>query len=223
MAIVLQHRTVWVVLIAMMVSALVVDRGLVRRFLPVLVVGALLSGVLGIAIFGSKINDQFQTSATDEGTFLWRVQGWMALLETDEQTPLTYAVGLPAGTKFAQNETLATAAGHSMYISALLHVGVLGLCVFLAIVWRPIVKFYGLRRMEGIQAFPGPVFWVIFLISILFFGFTYSIGWDQAALIGIANSIVITRSCEKVNGQEQFVGSLESSMRDAGRKKVQEA
>ncbi len=212
-AVVLQHRTVWVVLIAMVVSALVADRNLVRKLIPILVVGALLSGVLGVVIFGSKVNDQFETSATDTGTFLWRVEGWMALVDTDEQTPLTYAAGLPAGTKFAQNETLATAAGHSVYISALLHVGILGLCVFLGLVLLPVVKLYRLRRMEGILAFPGPVFWVILLISILFFGFTYTIGWDQAALIGMANSIVITQSCAKLNERKHFVCVNAPSMR----------
>lgn len=211
-AIVLQHRTVWVVLIAIMVSAFIADRSLGRKLIPMFVVAALLCGVVGVAIYGAEVNDQFETSATDTGTFLWRVEGWMALLGTDEQTPLTYAAGVPAGTKFAQNETLATAAGHSMYISALLHVGVLGLGVFLGLVLRPVVKLYGLRRMEGVLAFPDPVFWVVFLISLLFFGFTYTIGWDQAALIGIANSIVITRSCSEINKREQCVQVGESSM-----------
>jgi hypothetical protein len=205
MAIVLQHRTVWVVLIAMMVSAFVVDLGLVKKLIPVLVVGALLSGVLGAVIFGSKVNDQFETSATNQGTFEWRVQGWMALLQSDEQTPLTYAVGLPAGAKFAQTDVLATASGHSEYISALSHVGVLGLCVFLCIVLRAAAKLYGLRRMEGILAFPGPVFWAIFLISVLAYGFTYTITWDQAALIGMANSIVITRRSAKLTEQKCFI------------------
>lgn len=203
-AIVLQHRTVWVVLVAMMVSAFIVDRGLVRKLIPMFVVGILLCGAIGVAIYGAKVNDQFETSATDTQTFLWRVEGWKALLGTDEQTPLSYAAGLPAGSKFAQNEILATAAGHSVYISALLHVGVLGLFVFLGLVLRPIVKLYRLRRMEGILAFPGPVFWVVFLISMLFFGFTYTITWDQAALIGIANSIVITRSCEMCAERARF-------------------
>jgi hypothetical protein len=204
MAILLQHRTVWVVLIAMMVSALLVDRGLIRKFIPVLVVGALLSGMLGAVIFGSKVREQFETSATDEGTFQWRVEGWKALLGTDEQTPLTYAVGLPSGTKFALNETLATAAGHSEYMSALLHVGVLGLCILLGIVLKPAAYLYGLRRMRGVQAFPGPVFWVIFSVSVLAFGFTYTITWDQAALLGIASSIVITRSSIERSQQEHF-------------------
>jgi len=205
MAVILQHRTVWIVLITMMVSAFVVDRELVRRLIPMFAVGALMAGLLGVAVFGAQVNDQFETSATDKGTFEWRVQGWMALLQTDEQTPLTFAAGMPAGRLFAQSAAMQTASGHSEYISALSHVGVLGLCAFLGLVLRPAVKLFGLRRMEGILAFPGPVFWVIFLISLLAFGFTYSITWDQAALLGIANSIVITRSSADLDERERFV------------------
>src|SRR5690606_36468621 len=71
---IMQHRTVWVVTIVVLALILLREAKLRNRLLSVLVVGVVFSAVAALLIYGDQGSDVLKESATDSGTFEWRVE-----------------------------------------------------------------------------------------------------------------------------------------------------
>jgi O-antigen ligase len=190
-AVALQHRTVWVVLLGLIAAIYKLERRILGRLVRVLITVAVLIVVIGPIVYGSRLDKELHHSATSTSTLVWRIQGWTDLIRSHDQTPITYAVGLPFGTGYTRyvEERVVNAGAHDDYVAEFLRVGFVGLIVLLLLLLRPMYLLY--RRRKNLDGpYPHPLFWVLFTISILFWDLTYNLTIDQAAFIGILTSIM---------------------------------
>lgn len=196
-AVYLRHRTVWVMLLAGMVMMLPLDGKLFRSLLPYALAASAL--IAGIAIYGSTIrgvanSDQFSEAATDEGTWIWRVNGWKELLMDNEQNALTVAVGKSMGSGYWRVDPIThgtlNMSPHSEYMIEYLRVGTIGAILFLIFALRPIVRLWKLTRIDARMVYPSTSVWALVVVMILFGGITYPIDMHLCALLGIANATI---------------------------------
>jgi hypothetical protein len=132
----LQHRTVWIVAAAGSAYLLYRERGVAKRMLPALVAAILLLGGLVFTVFGDDVSEQLADSAQSTGTFEWRVDGWVALLNhaREEGGAEELTVGRPFGTGWSRvmpNGHTVEVSPHNYYIEAFLRVGFAGLVAFI--------------------------------------------------------------------------------------------
>jgi hypothetical protein len=188
------------------------ERSLIRRALPYMLVAAVLVVIVGITVNGNQSNVTFYQSATDINTLTWRVEGWTDLLENKEQTFVTYLVGQPFGSGYNRyfGGTIVDVAAHDDYVAEFLRVGCAGLIIFLLILLRPLrVLYSGRRRLSDV--YPHPIFWVLFLLSVLLWNFTYNLTYDQAAFAGMTASIMVYLG-ERSEAAEKFTFEQQTSL-----------
>jgi hypothetical protein len=192
MAIALQHRTVWVVMIGMVAAIFKIERSLLRRLLPYMLIAVALAFIVGFSLHGDQSALRFYESATNTNTLVWRVEGWTDLLENNEQTFLTYLVGQPFGSGYNRyiGGTAVGVAAHDDYVAEFLRVGCAGLIIFLLMLIRPFRALY-VRRRTVADIYPHPIFWVLFLLTVLLWNFAYNLTYDQAAFVGMTASIMV--------------------------------
>jgi hypothetical protein len=198
MAIVLQHRTVWTVMAVCSTTILFIDFKLVRRLIPLAALASVIAVGLAVVIYGTggEASSQFEDSATNEGTWNWRVEAWQNSISDDTQTVSTMIFGQPMGSGYVRFDS--TTGGyenlppHSEYIAQYLRVGILGLPLFLAFVVRPLLKLHELQRKDPLALFPSASVWCLIMIGIVVYGITYSHDASAIALVGIANSALLS-------------------------------
>ena len=191
-AIALQHRTVWVVIVGLIVALYKLERCMLRKLMPAMIVSGFLVLVIGAVVYGSKVRDQFYDSSTNSNTLMWRIEGWTDLIENSGQTALTYAVGEPFGAGYTRyvDGAVVDAGTHDDYLAEFLRVGIVGLIVFLLMLLRPMLLLYRRRNVLP-DIYPHPLFWVLFALSLLLWNLTYNLTLDQAAFIGVLTSIMM--------------------------------
>lgn len=189
--ILLQHRTVWIAIILGMLWLYARDARFRTRF-AIGVSAALVVGVLlTLLLFGSQgesTQRSLQRSASDTGTFSWRVEGWKALLA--EKAPAeTLLIGQPFGAGFDRHMGggILSASAHNFYLETLIQFGIPGvLLLFGLYVW----SIGRLRREPRIPLYPDFRLWQAFLVMHLSYSVTYSVNYDQAVLLAIVVSVL---------------------------------
>ncbi len=146
----LQHRSVWVVT-TLGASWLVWQlRGrLDRRLVFGVIGGAAVAIALGVVLVDTSdlLEQASQADAAGTGTFNWRVDGWLVLLDSAGDDQIENAIiGAPYGQGWER--TLSTGehvnvAPHNNYLELLLRIGVLGLGLLLV---PTVAAFRRLRR-----------------------------------------------------------------------------
>ena len=190
----LQHRTVWGVIITGLVWLGLQDPRF-RKSLIGAIVGMGIAGiVLAVFLFGYRsdlIKASLQNSATNSDTFLWRVAGWYQLLFNNPSMNLyNDTVGQPFGTGFQRMILGARvdAPPHNYYVEAFLRVGIIGLILLVSLF------VLGMRRMKRVPAllrryaYPDARFWRLVLLLQLVYFFAYGASYDQSILLGVAIS-----------------------------------
>lgn len=195
-AIYMRHRTVWIVMLAGVAALLFLDTRLFRRIIPF--AGLALVAVALIVAYNStvqKIGDteQFSDAVSNGQTFVWRVNGWQALLFDDEQNVMTVAAGKSIGSGYWRIDPITyqtiVFAPHSEYIQSYLRVGVIGTILMLLFVLRPLLRLSRMCRLKTDWVYPSPSIWAIVVLTTLVYGVTYGIAPHTFALLGIANAI----------------------------------
>ena len=187
----LQHRTVWVAVLLGLLWLCARD----IRFRTRLVVGMIASLVVGalltLLLFGSQTDRtqrSLQRSASDTGTFTWRVEGWKALL-AEKAPPETLAIGQPFGAGFDRHVGggILSASAHNFYIETLVQFGIPGvLLLFGLYVWC----IGRLGHAPSLALYPDYRLWQVFLVMQLSYSVTYSLNYDQALLLAIVVSVL---------------------------------
>ena len=197
-AIYLRHRTVWMVMLAGTVGLLLLDRRLFRRLLP-----ATLGAIVVIAclvIYGASTTrvpdlNQFADSATNEDTWIWRMNGWKELLLDEEQNPLTVAIGKSIGSGYWRIDpdlhSVVDVAPHSEYVQEYLRVGIVGTLLLVLFLIRPVVGLWKMTKINPWAVYPSTSAWAIVGLITVVYGITYSIEVHTFALAGIANAIIL--------------------------------
>ncbi|MFJ9576347.1 hypothetical protein ACIRQF_08195 [Streptomyces sp. NPDC101191] len=137
----LQHRTVWLVVAAMLAGWLIAGTG--AGGTPArgrgLRLGVTAAG-LGLGVFAvsagllGRYGTGLTVSASDSGTLAWRATGWYELLGTLDGAA-EWLTGRPFGSGFDRlvEGLVVGVSPHNYFIHLLLRIGLLGLCAFLAL------------------------------------------------------------------------------------------
>jgi nitrogen fixation-related uncharacterized protein len=197
MVVILQHRTVWVVLIICVTSLSFIDRTMLRRLIPVAVLTSFLALFLALWIYGtnSTASDQFEDSSTNLGTWGWRVDTWNSLVFDEDQTFLSVFVGKPIGTPILHYDAgqgiYEQLPPHSEYVLLYLRVGIVGLILFLIFLMRPIflLRTEQIRRPDSL--FPSPSTWCVVVIAVIVYGVTYGFDPSAVSLVGVATALLL--------------------------------
>ena len=191
MLVLLQHRTVWIAVILGLLWLCARDARFRTRFAvgvaASLVVGALLTLLL-FGSWGGSTQRSLQRSASDTGTFAWRIEGWKALL-AERAAPETLLIGQPFGTSFERQvgEGTISVSPHNFYLQTLIQFGIPGvLLLFGLYVW----SIGRLRRAPTIRLYPDFRLWQAFLVMHLWYSVTYSVIYDQAILLAVVVSVL---------------------------------
>jgi hypothetical protein len=211
-AIFLRHRTVWVVLLGATASFVFTDRRLLRRLIPLAAFSLLI-----VAIFASiasltssegggardtaeDTSEEFAYSASEAGTWRWRVDVWASYLFGQDQSVGTvmFGRGLGAGYYSLNPEagTWISAPPHSEYVAEYSRVGLIGVCFVVWLLIRTGLRFWAFARENTSEFEPSASTWVAVVVSAMVYGITYSVPLDVFALVGIACAVLAKRDAE---------------------------
>jgi O-antigen ligase len=210
MLIVLQHRSVWVVMIftgIMVFWKLPIVRA---RFVKWGLIGLIVFGGLGAVVFGDALlgalADSYEEavggqSSESNSTWGWRLQGWGDLLTGEQMESLRdMFLGNPFGTGWERTvltsdgvSQVRTESPHNFYLQTLLRSGLIGLGAFLALHGMVIRKLmYCARRNVSLSAVSLCI--AVLILAQLVYYIPYGSDYIQAILLGSAISWI--RYCE---------------------------
>jgi hypothetical protein len=205
MVVILQHRTVWVVLIVCAASLPFIDRKMVKRLIPVAVLTGFIAFCLASWVYGtnstSTASDQFEDSSTNLGTWGWRLEAWDSLVFDEDQTLLSAFVGTPIGAPMLHYDAgqgiYEQLPPHSEYVSLYLRFGIVGLALFLIFLVRPIVLLRTEKLRQQDSLFPSASTWCVVVIAVAVYGVTYGFDPSAISLVGVATALLLPqeRSC----------------------------
>jgi hypothetical protein len=203
MVIILQHRTVWAVLIVCAASLPFIDRRMIRRLIPIAILTGCFAFFLALWIYGknSSATDQFEDSSTNVGTWGWRLETWDSLVFDEDQTFLSILVGKPVGSPIlhydAGQGVYEQLPPHSEYVLLYLRVGIVGLFLFFIFLVRPIFLLRAEQLRQPGSLFPSPSTWCLVVIAVFVYGITYGFDPSAISLVGVATALLLPkeRSC----------------------------
>ena len=199
MVVLLQHRTVWVVLLVCVALLPFIDRAMTRRLIPVGILAGIISLCLVLWVYGtsSTASNQFEDSTTNLGTWGWRVDTWDSLLSDDDQTFISVLAGKSMGTPVLHYDPVLrgynAAPVHSEYVNLYLRVGIIGLGLFLVFLIRPVFLLFSQRFRRSELLFPSSSTWGLATIAIIVYGVTYNFNSNAIPLIGVATALLLSR------------------------------
>lgn len=199
MVVILQHRTVWVVLLICVALLPFVDRAITRRLLPIGILTGLLSLSLALWVYGASAtaSNQFEDSSTNLGTWGWRLDTWDSLVSDDDQTFLSVLAGKSMGSPLLHYDPVLRvyeeAPVHSEYVNLYLRVGIIGLVLFLSFLIRPVFLLFSERFRRSSLLFPSSSTWGLATIAIIAYGVTYNFNSNAIPLIGVATALLLSR------------------------------
>lgn len=190
----LQHRSVWVVTVAGIAYLLYRERALGRELLVALLAGLALVSILGVVLFGGQaelqVGDELAESAQNSDTFVWRAEGWRALMrDSGPEDAAEWVAGRSMGSgwdRVLSHGRTVYVSPHNFYLESLLRVGVVGLAALLlvyAIVLRDTAVAPPPRGAKR-PALPVHVLHVLVAVQLLFY-IPYSTDTTQGLLLGL--------------------------------------
>ena len=197
--VILQHRTVWVLMFVAFVVLLVAEPDSRRRLaLPalLLVSAGIIVGVFAIA-FGSldPVFAALQRSIDEAlmgrgSTISWRVQSWQELLDIwANGGPIVNMFGYPFGNGWeryvADLKHSTNYSPHSFYVELLLRGGVVALVICIGVYFATGI---GLRRSQLRARIFQPSALLAILAGQLVYAITYKPGYMQGVFLGVALS-----------------------------------
>jgi hypothetical protein len=188
----LQHRTVWAVVLIGFLWLGLQEPKFRKQVIRATAALAVLGVFAVFFLFGSQSSvavASLQDSASNEDTFVWRLAGWYQLLFANSaRNPLNDLIGQPYGTGFERvfMGVRIITAPHSHYVEMFLRGGALGLFFLLLMYIRGMRRMKRLRGRLSRYVYPDSRFWALVLLLQLVYSFTYSLGYVQSILTGVA-------------------------------------
>ncbi len=226
-AIFLRHRSVWSALLVGAVSLLLTDRRLFRRLMPMAAASLLVIAVFAtVASFTSlegggaqgaveDTQEEFAYSASDSGTWQWRVEVWTSYVFGQDQTLTTILFGHGLGEGYYSLNPSAgywiSAPPHSEYVADYSRVGLIGVGFLFWFLLRPLVRFWSLAKDEALAIDPTASTWIAGLLGAMVYGVTYSIPLDVFALVGIACAVLARFDADIIIPAEELMPSQSSA------------
>lgn len=205
-AVLLQHRSVWVAIVLGLFVLMRRDPRLGRRFAIALVTAVIVGGTLVLTVFNNQ-PEELSSTATNAQTFGWRVEGWRQLiLEDGPSEPVEIISGKPFGYGWDRRVggvLVADASPHSFWVEALLRLGVAGVAALIFCYGRPILT--RLRRPPhpiGPSLLNDDVL-VCLLVVQAVYGFAYNPpSFPVGIIVGLALSAGLQRGAVSEPGTE---------------------
>ena len=186
-----RHRTVWVAMMVSLVALWTVLRPVrgpaperLGRSLAGLVVGIVLVTLVALTgageTFRSDVARSAESATSEESTFVWRVEGWKDLLESQGADGSGLVFGAPYGSGY-QRRVFGAAVNyspHSWYVQTIARVGLVGLGCMIMAVW----KLFRAGRSAGLL--PRNLGAVMVLSSVVY-GIAYQPPETQGILLGL--------------------------------------
>jgi hypothetical protein len=191
--ILLQHRTVWVIVMAGTIYLLYRQRAVTTRVLVGLAATLVVFGALVFTLFDEPdvvVAEQLARSAQSTGTFEWRVTGWAALItEGGPDGPVEIAAGQPFGGSWERRiyGGVVDVSPHSFYVEPYLRIGIVGLTALLLVYSLALrgTLLVGRRSRAGERALLSPSsLHIVIAVQLLYF-ITYTPDAAQALLLGL--------------------------------------
>ncbi len=194
---ILQHRSVWIAVLACLLALLWIDKSARKRLLGG--VGILAIPLGGMILLLSFVNgsDQVLTSVassagevgSSHSSFTWRINSWEELLKQWIYSgPLQYLFGNPFGSGFSRYiegvEGATVEAPHNFYVQTLLRVGLLGVFALLMSYWTVIFSWAKKNIKKNMS--PQDYMLPLLLFSQLVYFIPYSANYVQCVLLGLA-------------------------------------
>ena len=200
----LQHRTVWMVVAVGMAYLLIRERALTPRVFTAMGAGLLVLAVLTFTVLDGgeePIGDQLAGSASATNTFEWRVAGWQALLkDSGPDTVEDAMLGQPPGGGWERrfDGLVVDVSPHNFYVEMYLRLGIIGLVCLLMLYAFAVHRRRGqaTRTFDAELLLPENVLRTMVGVNLLYF-ITYSPNPLQAMLLGLGCAVALgTRSGE---------------------------
>ena len=196
LVILLQHRSVWAVVLISSAIVMVREGVLPRRVMAVGLVAILAAGLF-ILIPSGDFSDEVKASLDhslrepldpSESTFSWRVEGWKQLLNGTYLSTTSEAIfGRHFGRgllRYYHGEPINFSA-HNFYIDTLMQLGIAGLCVLLFTYLGTLAR---LRRLEvtgqSLSQFVAVL--RVMLVTDLIYFMVYQANYEQGIILGTA-------------------------------------
>jgi O-antigen ligase len=198
----LQHRTVWVVLLVSIFFILLREGMLRKRVLLVISTGSVAIAVVLLIVVGDHEMDKLIASAANLSTWEWRVSGWKALIGEHMRNPIDILIGKPFGAGYGRfigpYNNLVEVSPHNFYIELLLRLGLVGFSCFLFI-YKGLLQYFWLyqQNTQGPAYFYSRLFSTLALTHLVYF-ITYSPNHEQGILLGIMFSLVFALQSENI-------------------------
>lgn len=181
--IILQHRTVWLAVLATVPLFLLTERRVRGPLMRGLLVAGLAVAALAEFVFPSQLSSALSTSATSEGTFLWRLDGWAQLLSPERfGNPVSVLFGQPLGAGYERvvGGQVVHESPHNVYVQTLVDFGVFGLIAYLSLLWLVFRRTGALGRWD-------PQFRALQLATamVVVYGGAYTPPYIQGLLFGL--------------------------------------
>ena len=207
------HRSVWMCLLAGLAGLMLADPPGRKKLLTILVLGGMLATLVVGIFFRDKIvnglDGAVKETTTEDSTFMWRVQGWVALLTPDSGVGgFDLLLGRPMGSGYARKlgdsvldtgEIEAGVIPHNYYVSMLLRGGVIGLAAFLLLYYRLFAALLRGKRDDPLEP-AWPCFLIILGVQLVYY-IPYSADFIQGLLLGGAVALAC-RPREEVEEDE---------------------
>lgn len=189
----MQHRTVWVMLLVAVVLIAVREVRLRNRLVLVLATGAVLSALGALVVYGDRSSGVLEGSATSTDTFAWRVEGWRVLLAQQFHDPVNVIGGRPFGAGYERYLPSlgysVDVAPHNYYVEVLLRTGAVGLIVLLTLYGALVQRSLSPPVEPSLRPFQRMA--LVLLASQLVYFIPYSPAPEQGILLGLALSLAL--------------------------------
>ena len=186
-AILLQHRTVWIIALVLAaiayvrwarVAIIVNERAAAGAAAAILLVAPV---VITLVASSGAFQESVRSATGENSTLDWRTKSWRSLVESRSSEELL--VGLPAGTSLERRigNQIATQSPHNVYVDSLLSFGLLGPLI-MAWLWILILRS---RRNAAAVLGVSSVAVALIVVSQALFGITNMLGPLQGLLLGM--------------------------------------
>lgn len=187
--ILLQHRTIWIILIVAFLVMAARERKLRSRLATGLGIATVVGAVGAVLIYGEQSGDVLAGSATEGSTFVWRLIGWRTLLQEHAANPFEMLFGEPFGSGFArflpELGYTVDVTPHNFYVTLLLRGGVVALVCLLG---AYLFAYLGTHREARIrtEGFFGVRAANVLVLSQLVYFLSYDPFPEQGVVLGVA-------------------------------------
>lgn len=186
-AVLMQHRTVWGVILVGLFALTYRRPSLGRRFTVALLVSAVVGSFLAVTVLGGG-SSELEDRATNADTFEWRLTGWQELVRKPEGL-VEIAVGQPFGSGWTREVYGLTReeSPHSLYVEAYLRFGLVGLALLVYLLGTVCLRFFNAPRGGARETqFMSNDLVFLLTLSVVVFSVTYSNPLSAGPIVGIA-------------------------------------